>query len=265
MPGIRHLDSLEDFRACVALQRETWGEGFSDVVPASLLQVSAKIGGLLAGAFDAGRLIGFVYSLLALEDDDLAHWSHMLAVHPAARGSGLGRRLKLFQRQELLGRGIETVLWSFDPMVARNAHLNLNRLGATIDRFVPDMYGSDTGSPLHAGGETDRLIVRWELSGARARWAIEEGAGPHSGAPPDEESVVHGPASGEPTGELPEGDEVYVEIPLDLGAPEIEPYVREWRATVRHAFSTYLRRGYAVQSLYRDDARGRCLYFLRRG
>ncbi len=266
MAHLRSLASLEELRACVALQRTTWGEGFYDVVPASILQVSQKIGGFVAGAFEDDELVGFVYSLLGRFEGTLAHWSHMLAVHPSARGRGLGRRLKLFQRQELLGDGIDTIFWTFDPLVAQNAHLNLNRLGASVLRYVPNMYGADTGSPLHAGGETDRFIVRWELEGRRTRRAVDgEFVQPRTGIL-EEHCVVPRPETGEmPSRDLPGGDEVFIEIPTDLGAhvANADDLVR-WRTTIRHACMTYLRRGYAVQSLFRDTEADRCYYFMRR-
>ncbi len=264
MVEFRHLESLADFQECVGLQRATWGETFSDVVPRSLLQVSQKVGGLLAGAFEGEAMIGFVYSLAGAFEGSAMHWSHMLAVHPDSRGRGLGRRLKLFQRQELLQRGIETVFWTFDPMVAANAHLNLNRLGATIVRYVPNMYGGDTGSPLHAGGETDRFITRWELDSKRVKWAIDEANVRAPSRRLDEESVVERPSmAGEL--DLPGGDEVWIEVPSDLATPSVsEGELVQWRQTVRHAFMTYLRRGYAVQSLHRDESAERSYYFLRR-
>ncbi len=266
MTTLRHLSSLADFRACVQLQRDTWGEGFSDVVPASLLQVSQKIGGLLAGAFEGEDLVGFVYSLLAMHEGRIAHWSHMLAVHESARGMGLGRRLKLFQREALLGHGVDTVFWTFDPMVARNAHLNINRLGAVVVRYVANMYGDETGSPLHAGGETDRFIVRWDLESQRTKWAVEGELAPQYAGYPDDQNAIEAPELGGGTlFELPEGDEVFVEIPADLAAAVAAgPDLRAWRDNVRRAFAEYLRRGYDVQSLYRDAASQRCFYYLRR-
>lgn len=264
MVEFRHLESLADFQECVDLQRTTWGENFSDVVPRSLLQVSQKVGGLLAGAFEGETMIGFVYSLLGAFEGSAMHWSHMLAVHPDSRGKGLGRRLKLFQREELLKSGIDTVFWTFDPMVAANAHLNLNRLGATILRYVPNMYGGNTGSPLHAGGETDRFIMRWELNSQRAKWAIDEANARAPSRRFDENSVVESPTAASEV-DLPGGDEVWIEVPSDLSRPSVsEAELVQWRQTVRNAFMTYLRRGYAVQSLHRDTNADRSYYFLRR-
>ena len=269
MTEFRPLETLEELRTCVRLQETTWGKGFSDIVPTSVLQVSQKVGGLAGGAFEDGRMIGFVYSLLGRFEGVLCHWSHMLAIEPSARGRGLGRALKLYQRESVLADGIPVIFWTFDPLVARNAHLNLNRLGARVLRYVPNMYGADTGSPLHAAGETDRFIVRWDLDGPETRRALDEGSARSASrlaAPiPDPACVVPRPG-GDPAGggELPRGDVVFVEIPADVESlPPDGPLVR-WRETVRGAFLTYLGRGYAVESLLRNPSADRCFYLLRR-
>lgn len=263
MTEFRALETLDELRACVRLQRTTWGEGFADIVPASILQVSAKIGGFAGGAFEDDRLIGFVYSLLGRFEGVAAHWSHMLAVHPSARGGGLGRKLKLFQREAVRASGIDTVFWTYDPMVARNAHMNLNRLGATVLRYVPNMYGSGTGSPLHAGGDTDRFIVRWDLDGPDTRRAIKAGAARSArrlaARLPDPAHVVSRPSAG-----FPADDKVFVEIPADVESMPPDESLIRWRETVRDAVSTYLRRGYEVQSMVANRASGRCFYVLRR-
>ncbi|MFW6193869.1 MAG: GNAT family N-acetyltransferase, partial [Gemmatimonadota bacterium] len=125
---IRQVATAEEYEACVAVQRSAWGETFTDLLPASHLQIAHETGGIVAGAFgDGGRLLGFVFGVPALEDGTVYHWSHMLAVRPEARGGGLGTRLKLRQRELLLDRGVRTARWTFDPLEARNAHINLNR------------------------------------------------------------------------------------------------------------------------------------------
>jgi predicted GNAT superfamily acetyltransferase len=266
---IRHLDRLGEFDACVELQRETWGREFQEMVPGSLLFVSQKVGGLVAGAFTSvGRLVGFIFSLQGNRDDTTVHWSHMLAVHPHARGRGLGRQLKLFQREELLRSGVGTVFWTFDPLVARNAHLNLNRLGVEIAGYVPNMYGRETGSPLHAIGDTDRLIARWDLDSQRAIWAIdgeitqvsEAAAEAPRVSPPDPGDRLAGPP------DYPESSSVMIETPFDVVqlGEQSPAAVERWRIGVRGAFGHYLDRGYTVQSFHREISRQRCFYFLRR-
>ena len=178
---IRPLETRVEYEACVALQRDIWGRDFVDVVPATILMVSQQVGGVASGAFDAeGRLVGFVFGISGVRDRVTAHWSDMLAVRPEARGRGLGRRLKLHQRELLLAVGIERVYWTFDPLVARNARLNLMTLGASPVEYVSNMYG-DTGSRLHRWLDTDRFIVEWRLAGPGGRAAPRRHAG---GAPP---------------------------------------------------------------------------------
>src|SRR5262245_31570741 len=158
---VRALAGNEELNACVALQLATWGEGFTDVVPASILKVAQHIGGVVVGAFDSSNvLLGFVFGLTGVERGKIVHWSDMLAVRPEARNLGLGRRLKEHQRHMVREVGAEVIYWTYDPLVARNAHLNFNRLGVRVAEYVEDMYGV-TDSVLHGGVPTDRLVVAW--------------------------------------------------------------------------------------------------------
>lgn len=161
---LRSLTSDADFELCLELQRKTWGEDFRELVPSAVLAISQKVGGVVAGAFEGGRLLGFVYGLSGIRHGELAHWSHMLAVREQDRGRGIGRDLKEFQKDLLLQLGIRVMYWTFDPLIARNAALNLVALGARPVEYVRNMYGADTGSSLHSGLGTDRLIVQWRFS-----------------------------------------------------------------------------------------------------
>src|SRR5581483_6808097 len=143
--------------------------GFSERVPAALLKVAQRIGGIAAGAFAPdGRIVGFVFGLTGIENGEIVHWSDMLAVHADFRDHGIGRHLKEFQRATLAPLGVTRIYWTFDPLVARNAHLNLNRLGARVVEYVPDMYGAETSSSLHRGVGTDRFVVAWSINGTAA-------------------------------------------------------------------------------------------------
>jgi GNAT superfamily N-acetyltransferase len=156
---IRRLATHEDYKACVALQKETWGGDFVECVPPAILMVSQKIGGVAAGAFDAsGKILGFVFGMTGVKDGRLVHWSDMLAVRPEARDLGIGHRLKLYQRDLVREIGVKSILWTYDPLVARNAHLNLNRLGAKVSEYVVNMYGEDMAGELNRGlGTIDSL------------------------------------------------------------------------------------------------------------
>jgi predicted GNAT superfamily acetyltransferase len=266
---VRHLRTHEEYVSCVALQEETWGAAFSERVPAAILKVSQRLGGITAGAFDAqDRLLGFVFGLTGVENGRLVHWSDMLAVRPEYRDHGIGRRLKEFQRETLLGMGVERVYWTFDPLVARNAHFNFNRLGVRVAEYVIDMYGRDTDSALHRGLGTDRFIVVWEI-------ASPESPGSR-GAPrrPEAQSTarVVNASDGDGVPAMPQlrdgpaAAPLRVEIPLAIDTVQDASLelAGRWRATTRAAFTWALEHGYRVAGFYRDAPAGRGYYVLAR-
>jgi predicted GNAT superfamily acetyltransferase len=263
---IRALQSHADYQACLDLQRETWGTTFSEVVPTAILKVSQRIGGVTAGAFDdSGRLLGFVFGMTGIERGRLVHWSDMLAVRPEAQNLGLGRRLKEYQRDSLLPLGVELIYWTFDPLVARNAHLNLNRLGVYVTEYVPDMYGPQTDSVLHRGLGTDRFVVAWPIG----EQAIAEA--PRRPVSALEEARVapllnpKAPVMARDFApELFRAPFVRIEIPADIGRVQDESIERAaaWRADTRAAFLAALERGYRVAGFLRDETSGRCFYLL---
>lgn len=261
---VRDLRTEREYAACVALQKETWGEQFSERVPLSILKVSQRIGGIVAGAFDAeDRLLGFVFGMTGVEGGQLVHWSDMLAVRAEARNLGIGRRLKEFQKAALLRIGVEKVYWTFDPLVSRNAHLNLNRLGAKVVEYVSNMYG-DTDSSLQRGLGTDRFVVVWEIASAGSAAGL-------SLPPPEvgDAPVVNGTVGNgaHPIGigpVLAAAPVVRIRIPLDIRliqASSLEEAGR-WRETTRQAFSWCLERGFRVTGFTRDGAEGPCYYVL---
>lgn len=248
---LRPLETRQDCLTCVSLQREIWGADFIDVVPATILMVTQRVGGVAVGAFDAtGGLIGFVFGISGVTDGTLAHWSDMLGVRSAARRLGLGRRLKLHQRARLLERGIRVVYWSYDPLVARNASFNLNTLGAYPTEYVVDMYG-DTGSALHRGLDTDRIIVTWQLDDPDVERRV---AGERPNLLPDtaEETPIVIPLESDGSGAdhsaYPTAGLVRVAVPADIGSLKTtDPEeARRWQRSVREAFRSYLKHGYRV-------------------
>lgn len=260
---IRPFETAEDYEACMDLQKEVWGPGFKDLVPSSLLMVVQKVGGISAGAFDGqGRLQGFVFGMTGVQDGRLVHWSDMLAVRRGLRGQGLGKRLKLYQREGLLKLGVETVYWTFDPLEAPNAHLNLNGLGAEISEYVVDMYGAETFSDLHRGIGSDRFVAAWSIASERVERTLAGGA-------QDLASGFFGAPILNPDGEgedgRRDGARFRIEIPADIQAVKEESPARgmQWRESTRRAFTGALESGYTVRAFLRDGE-GRCFYGLAR-
>ena len=163
---VRKCAALEEFHACVALQREVWGESDLEVEPVTGFVVASETGGQVLGAFDGAKLVGYTLALVGFRDGVIYLHSHHTGVHQDYRDRGVGRMLKLFQREEALGRGICSIQWTFDPLELRNAHFNLNRLGAICRQYKPNLYGVTT-SPLHRGLDTDRLLAEWRLDSPR--------------------------------------------------------------------------------------------------
>lgn len=259
---VRPLVTLDELKACVALQHEVWGKEYDDAVPASLLQVVSHVGGILAGAFTPdGEMVGFVFGLTGIKDGEAMHWSHELGVRSTCRDAGVGRMLKQYQRTELARLGIATIFWTFDPLMAKNAHLNLNRLGARVVEYVENMYGT-TKSPLHHGLATDRFIVSWST-------ASDTDTAPRALL---DERVQHPVISAEPRaddviGEIGDGigatrvPLVLLEVPADLeGMPPAR--LAAWQASLRTNFERALSAGYAVTGLHRDAVASRSFYVL---
>ncbi len=172
MTEIRPLTAHSDFEEAVQLQQKIWGFEEIELLPLRLFVVATKVGGQAFGAFDGKRMVGFCLAIpgLKLGGKSYLH-SHMLGVLPEYQNSGLGRKLKLAQREEALGRSIELIEWTFDPLEIKNAFFNMERLGAIVRRYVLNQYGT-TSSHLHGGLPTDRCIAEWWIDSARAKTII---------------------------------------------------------------------------------------------
>ena len=169
MIDIRMLTEREDLKAVVRLQRQIWGFEDVDLIPLRLFVVASKIGGQVYGAFDGAHLIGFCMAIPGLKPGGKTYLhSHMLGVLPDYRNTGVGRTLKLTQRDDALARGIDLIEWTFDPLELKNAFFNMERLGAIVRRYVPNQYGT-TSSPLHGGLPTDRCIAEWWIASSRVK------------------------------------------------------------------------------------------------
>lgn len=262
---IRPLATHAEYTACVALQRATWGESFTDVVPASVLMVARKVGGVAAGAFARdGNLLGFVFGITGVENGQIVHWSDMLAVRPEARNLGLGRRLKEFQRREVASVGGRTIYWTYDPLVARNAHLNLDVFGVRVREYVRDMYG-DTGSDLHRGIGTDRLVVSWDVADEDLAVRTSQIAAARSDAAFASAPVI-GDAQHPSTGpsDIEAAGQLRLAVPCDITALQAENprLAAAWRSSTRSAFERAFAEGYRVDGFTTDRFAGRGYYLL---
>jgi len=178
---LRRCQGLEELRACVALQKEVWNFTDAELVPLRMFVVADKVGGQVMGAFDGSEMIGFALSVPGTRSCHVYLHSHMLAVRKDHRNGGLGRRLKMLQREEALARGIELIEWTFDPLEIKNAYLNIEKLGAIARRYTINQYGI-TSSPLQGGLPSDRLIAEWWLRSKRVETLLATGKNPASGS-----------------------------------------------------------------------------------
>lgn len=268
---IRRLTTLEECQQVVALEKRVWGyTDFEDVVPAAILLISVKRGGLLLGAFDADRrMVGFVYGLAATKNGEPTQWSHMLGVLPEARDAGLGAELKREQRRVTLEMGITLIEWTFDPMQALNAHLNFAKLGVVAEEYLENVYG-DSSSPLHRGNPTDRLIAQWKLDAPHVARRLDHRAMPMRDVGSFDAPFVlrvEGPVQTPVPGGVDTGlDDRRVSVEIPVGFSEMlaadPPRALAWRLATREAFSAYVPRGYRVVDFFLERQNGRGRYLL---
>jgi len=163
---IRTLADPGEMRVCVELQQQIWGYSPIDTVPDQICIVARKTGGQVMAAFDGDTPVGFALAFAAIRDGLAYLHSHMVGVIDEYQNRGVGRLLKLAQREDALERGINLIEWTFDPLQLKNAHFNIERLGAIVRHYIPNLYGR-TSSPLHAGLPTDRLVAEWWVRSQR--------------------------------------------------------------------------------------------------
>ena len=176
---IRKCETLAEMQACFELQKEAWNFSDAELIPVRLFVVASKIGGQVVGAFVKKQgddktdheLIGFALAIPGVRDGHSYLHSQMLAVREAYRNGGLGRRLKLYQRDDALARGFELMEWTFDPLEIKNAYLNIEKLGAIARRYNVNQYGI-TSSPLQGGLPSDRLVAEWWMKSKRVEAAL---------------------------------------------------------------------------------------------
>jgi chorismate synthase len=270
---VHPLVTMDALRGCERLQQEVWRYADREVVPAAQMRAALHAGALVAGAFLGREHVGFLYGFPALPHEDGLHGvgmhSHMLAVSAEARGIGVGRALKWYQRRWCEARGMRWVSWTFDPLQARNAHLNLERLGAVVHEYQIDFYGV-LGGQLSGTLPTDRFVALWWLDHERverrakgdpaALAVAPQGPGPVEApgpprppaTPPAERAwaLTRGPDDrpGEADGTLACG-EVWLAAPVDVSRLRAsEPDVAlAWRQAYLTLVPAYLERGYEVR------------------
>ena len=188
MIDIRQLFHLDEFSEVLHLQAVIWGFADIELLPLRFLVVVSKVGGHVFGAFDGADMVGFCFAIPGIKPEGRPYLhSHMLGVLPAYRDAGVGRRLKLRQREDALARRITLIEWTFDPLELKNAFFNIERLGAIVRRYSVNQYGV-TASPLHGGLPTDRCIAEWWIDSERVKTII---AGGHVNGPPHVERISY--------------------------------------------------------------------------
>jgi predicted GNAT superfamily acetyltransferase len=230
---IRSCRGLEELRACVSLQKEVWDFTDAELIPLRMFVVAEKVGGQVMGAFAGGDMVGFALSVPGTRSGQVYLHSHMLAVRKDHRNGGLGRRLKLLQREDALARGIELIEWTFDPLEIKNAYLNIEKLGAIARRYNINQYGI-TSSPLQGGLPSDRLIAEWWLKSKRVETLLSTGKNP--------------------AGEV----KISIEVPAQIydwkAAPETRAKAQQLQERNRKQFLRAFDEGLAVLGYERDAA-----------
>ena len=280
--AIRLLDSPEDMAAAEELQRVVWPGSETDVVPAHLLITAIHNGGIVLGAFSEGTMVGFIFGFPGLDmlpdGPHPKHCSHMLGVHPDWRDSGMGFALKRAQWQMVRHQGLDHITWTYDPLLSRNAHLNIAKLGAVCNTYRPSEYGNMRDG-LNAGLPSDRFQVDWWLNtarverrlGKRSRGALKLDQFAKADLQPlyalhtGTDSLLHPPEHFSPFSAIL----VLAEIPSDFMALKAENFAlaRDWRFFTREVFETAFAEGYLVTDFIFDRTEGepRGLYVLTYG
>ncbi len=272
MPSLtyRDLRTLEEYAQVVELERIVWGPGYEEVVPVPILAVTVLRGGILIGAFGEERMVGFVYSFPGIKHGRPTQWSHMLGVLPEVRNDGVGKQLKLLQRERAMAMGLDLIEWTYDPLQALNAHLNFVKLGVVVEEYEENVYGTSQ-SPLHAGNPTDRFVAEWWIRKPH----VERRIAPIGSIPlrsnewTDAKPVNRVALAGEWLESVDvdlsrDARRLVVDIPMGFtemltGNPELAV---AWRICTRAIFTTYFDRGYRAVDFTLDRAGRKGAYLL---
>jgi len=275
--AIRPITNIADLSRVEAIQRDVWL--LPDdlmVVPTHLLKAVADLGGVLLGAYNVdAEVVGFVFGFLAHHHGHYSHHSHMMGVLPGYQNLGIGRRLKLAQREAVLAQGLETITWTVDPLESRNAHLNVNKLGVVCNTYIRDMYGEMVDG-LNVGLPSDRLLVEWHLRSRRVMQRLQQAVV----APSLDHALTEGALLVDPDG-IADGSQstaslsgsdrtnaTLVQIPFDFQRlREDDPAgAIQWRLRTRSALESLFADGCVVTALVRSTGEGepQAYYLLQR-
>ena len=231
---LRHLTDLGDLTEAVRLQKTVWGFEDLELLPLRLFVVATKVGGQVIGAYEGLRMVGFLLAIPGLKQGSSAYLhSHMMGVLADYRNAGVGRMLKLAQREDALARGVKMIEWTFDPLELKNAYFNIERLGAVVRRYVMNQYGTTT-SHLHGGLPTDRCVAEWYIDGERIRSILASGRQPHP-------EIV---------------ERIAVPSDIDVIRANHPQRAREIQAGISQRFLQYFSRGLAVVGFERSKDTG---------
>jgi len=236
--SIRECVSVEDFRQCIELERAVWSDDDIGIMPIRLYMISKACNAPTIGAFDhTGKLVGFVHTMLALIGRQVAYHSHLAAVIEGLRHKDIGYRMKLKQREFAIEAGIPLIIWTFDPLQSRNAHLNINKLGVIIRRYEENYYGEGLSTVFGADAPSDRIFAEWWVQSPQVEAALA-GIRPQVA---NAESVL---------------------IPEEINrvrAHSLDDYL-SWRLRVRADFLRLLNRGLIARGFARDASSGTSCY-----
>ena len=270
----RTLSTRDECAEVAALERRIWGPDYDEAVTLALLLVTTARGAILIGAFDDDQMIGFVYSLNGVKNGTPVQWSYKLGVAREYRNEGLGRRLKLLQRERAIEMGVNLIEWTFDPLLAPNAYLNLTKLGAVVHEYTEDLYGQSLAPVLHRKIPTDRLIATWDLQANHVRKRLSSPAPSVDGGTAkhlleDAVRVNHARKRGEwleccDVALEIKAPRLMIEIPLDYSEMVTRAPLTalDWRLSVRQIFNAYLQRGYGAVEFIIDAFNRRGAYLL---
>jgi predicted GNAT superfamily acetyltransferase len=275
---IRPIQTHDEYLALERLQRQVWNLEDVEIVPDHLLITAQKNGGVVLGAFDVtsgeGQMVGFVFGFVGLTaSGKVKHCSHMAGVAPAYQSHNIGYRLKLAQREHVLGQGMDLLTWTFDPLESRNARLNFHKLGVVCRTYLRNLYG-DMRDQLNVGLSSDRFQVEWHvasqhvadrLSGDRAgdtlSALVAQGIPILNHTLPDDDGLLRPPRNVLSIG----GDGLLIQIPAHFQAIKLADLglARAWREHTRVLFEAAFAAGYTAVDLLFDQ--GRSCYLLRTG